>query len=220
VFEFFSLDGISSIHLHILGPMLSRENTNLVQEKFNDLRKCGYKHNLWKNYKSFLRYGFQVNVHHLNIKEHLKKMIVSFLTKALPQEVKNRAIYLYAHLKSTHQLSELPLTIIFEFGGIHHLFWYARTRMEHKRKKSAVHQQKFLERKARKRLLIEAALTAPSVDTDPQSPLKKQRNDKIVNNNAKANSCNYFKQSTIKIAEIKDCNGVIYKAQGKRRSSC
>jgi len=46
VFEFFSLDGISSTHLHILGPMLSRENTNIVQQKFNDLTKCGYKHNL------------------------------------------------------------------------------------------------------------------------------------------------------------------------------
>jgi len=46
VFEFFSQDGISSTHLHILGPMLSRENTNIVQQKFNDLTKCGYKHNL------------------------------------------------------------------------------------------------------------------------------------------------------------------------------
>lgn len=46
VFEFFSQDGISNTHLHILGPMLSRENTNLVQQKFNDLTKYGYKHNI------------------------------------------------------------------------------------------------------------------------------------------------------------------------------
>jgi len=204
VFEFFSQDGISSTHLHVLGPMLSRENTNIVQQKFNDLTKYGYKHNLWRNYKSFLRYGFNVNVDQLHIKEHLKKMIISFVTKALPQEVKNRAIYLYAHLKSTHQLSELPLTIIFEFDGIHHWYEYARARMEHKRKKSVLQKQKFEERKARKRLMVEAAPTAASVDTDLGSPRKKPRNGLVLNNNEKATLGNYFKQSTVKITEIKD----------------
>lgn len=204
VFEFFSQDGISSTHLHVLGPMLSRENTNIVQQKFNDLTKYGYKHNLWRNYKSFLRYGFNVNVDQLHIKEHLKKMIISFVTKALPQEVKNRAIYLYAHLKSTHQLSELPLTIIFEFDGIHHWYEYARARMEHKRKKSVLQKQKFEERKARKRFMVEAAPTAASVDTDLGSPRKKPRNGLVLNNNEKATLGNYFKQSTVKITEIKD----------------
>jgi len=75
--------------------------------------------------------------------------------------------------------------------------------MEHKRKKSAFHQQKFEERKARKRLLVQAAQTAPSVDIDQRSP-RKSHNGYIVNNNEKANSGNYFKQSTIKIIEIKD----------------
>jgi len=117
-----------------------------------------------------------VNVDQLHIKEHLKKMIVSFVTKALPQEVKNRAIYLYAHLKISHKLSELPLTIIFEFDGIHHWYEYARARMEHKRKKSVLHQQKCEERKARKRLLAEAAPPAPSADSEPGSPRKKPRN--------------------------------------------
>lgn len=176
VFEFFSQDGISNTHLHILGPMLSRENTNLVQQKFNDLTKYGYKHNLWRNYKSFLRYGFQVNVDQLHIKEHLKKMIVSFMTKALPQEIKNRAVYLYAHLKRAHDLSELPLTIIFEFDGIYNWYEYARARMEHKRKKSVLQQQKYEERKGRKRLLGEAVPIAPCVITDMGTPRKKARN--------------------------------------------
>jgi len=153
VFQFFSQDGISSHHLHILGPMLSRENTNIVQQKFNDFTKYGYKQNLWKNYKSFLRYGFELNVEQLHIKQHLKKKIVTFSTKSLPEETKNRSIYLYAHLRKCYKLSELSVTIIFEFDGIQRWCEYARSRMELKRQKSVMQLERYRELKARKREL-------------------------------------------------------------------
>lgn len=175
VFQFFSQDGISSPHLHILGPVLSRDNTNLVQQKFNDFTKYGYKHNLWKNYKSFLRYGFKVNVQELHIKEHLKKMIVTFLTKSLPEEIKDRSVYLYAHLKKFHNLSELPLTIIFQFDGIHRWYEYARSRMELKRQKSVMQQERYKELKGRKRELGKATLITPTVNVQLETSWKKAR---------------------------------------------
>jgi hypothetical protein len=175
LFEFFCQDGISGPNLHILGPTLSAENTNFVQKKFNDLTKYGYKHNLWKHYKSFLWYGFQLNLDQLHIKEHLKKMLKAFVTRDLPREMKDRSIYLYSHLKRDHQISELPLTIIFQFDGIYRWFEYARARMEHKRKKSLLWKEKSEKRKGTKRELRTTVLIAPAVVTSPGSPLKKQR---------------------------------------------
>jgi len=173
VFEFFSLEGISSTHLHILGPVLSRENTNLVQQRFNDVTKYGYKHNLWRKYKSFLRYGFEVKVDQLHIKEHLKNVIKKFITKVLPMEVKDRSVYLYAHLKKYYHLSELPLSIIFQYEGTHHLFACARATMEKKRHKALLQLQRWRERNERKK---EESLTipvVPSEETNLGTPRKK-----------------------------------------------
>lgn len=150
VFDFFSLDGISFPHLCILCPMLSRENTCLVQKKFNDLTKYGYKYNLWKNYKSFLRYGFRVNVNSLSTSKHLKSTIRTFIKGTLPKMEKDQSVFLYAHLTNCHRLSELPLKIIFQFHGIDRSYEYAREKMEKKRQKYALQQKRYLERKGRK----------------------------------------------------------------------
>jgi len=131
--------------------MLSLENKQFVQKKFNDFTKYGYKKNLWRNYKSFLRYGFEVDVNQLHVKEHLKQMITKFVTVSLPQEIKDRAVYLYAFLKKYYNLSDLPLTIIFQFNGIFNHYEYARERMEIKRKMFKAQQQRYEERKRRKR---------------------------------------------------------------------
>jgi len=183
VFQFFSQDGISSHHLHILGPVLSRENTNLVQQKFNYFTKYGYKHNLWKNYKSFLRYGFEVNVEQLDIKEHLKKKILTFSTKSLPEEIKNRSIYLYAHLKKCFNLSELPLTIIFEFDGIQRWCGYARSRMELKRQKSVMQLERYRELKAKKREFGKATMITSTLEIQSETSSKNQGKNPVLNDN-------------------------------------
>jgi len=199
VFEFFSQDGISSPNLHILGPMLSDENTNVVQKKFDDLSKYGYKHNVWKHYKSFLRYGFELNVDQLHIKKHLKKMVITFLTQALPREVQDRSVFLYSHLKRCHHLSELPLTIIFQFDGIFHWYEHARARMEHKRIKSVLQQQQYEERKGKKREL-RTALASPVV-TAQGSPLKKQRRNPTLNIQMENSVGNCVELSSLEISE-------------------
>jgi len=183
VFQFFSQDGISNLHLHILGPVLSSENTNLVQQRFSDFTKYGYKHNLWKNYKSFLRYGFEVNVEQLQIKEHLKKKIIAFATKSLPEEIKNRSIYLYAHLKRCYNLSELPLTIIFEFDGIKRWCGHARSRMELKRQRSVLQLERYKELKARKQELGKATLITPTLEIQSETSSKKARKNPVLNEN-------------------------------------
>jgi len=185
VFEFFSLGGISTTHLHILGPVLSRENTNLVQQRFNDVTKYGYKHNLWRKYKSFLRYGFEVKVDQLNIKEHLRNVITKFITKVLPMEVKDRSLYLYAHLKKCYHLSELPLSIIFKYEGTHHLFECARATMGKKRQKALLQWQRWRERNERKKEVSQTIHVVPSEITHLGTPRKNycqihELNDKQV----------------------------------------
>lgn len=136
VLEYFLLDGISAKNLYILGPTLSTENNELVQQKFNKLWKVGYGHQKLKNYRSLLQYGFKVNLHRLTIKNHLKKYLKVIINHKNPREVKDRAVYLYYYLKMACNICELPITVIFAYAGISEHILFARNRLESKRQKA------------------------------------------------------------------------------------
>jgi len=162
IWEFFSQDGISFTHLHMLGPVLSLANTKLVQQRFSNLTKYGYKCSLLNNYKSFLRYGFQVEVDKLKIKEDLRKVIATFTRKALPLEVRNRSLYLYSHLTNCYHLSDLPLQLVFQYEGIDHLFKFVRANLEKRREKILLRRQQYRERVDRKTELDLTTTLVPS----------------------------------------------------------
>jgi len=127
-----------------------------------------------------LRYGFEVNVDALHIKAHLKKMINTFLTTSLPVEVKDRSVYLYSLLKKSYQLSDLPLTIIFQFDGTSEYYDHARDRMEIKRKSFLAQQQKYKKRKEREsdqygKDVLESSKVSVSKDHQYSARMKIQR---------------------------------------------
>jgi len=136
VLEYFLLEGISANNLYILGPTLSRENNELVQQKFNRLWKLGYRSKKWKYYRSLLRYGFKINVDQLIIKNHVKTSLKEFISRKHPRVMKSRATYLYYHLKVVCNISDLPITTIFAYDGSAEYIVEVRKRLEVKRVKA------------------------------------------------------------------------------------
>jgi len=61
--------------------------------------------------------------------------------------MKERCVYLSSLLQKFWNLSDLPMTIIFQFLGMGNHYGYAKKRMEFKRKKFLAWQQKYEERK-------------------------------------------------------------------------
>jgi len=141
VLEYFLLEGISANNLYILGPTLSRENNELVQQKFNRLWKLGYQNKKWKYYRSLLRYGFKINVDQLRIKNQVKTSLKDFISRKHPRDMKSRATYLYYHLKVVCNISDLPINTIFEYDGSTEYIVAARMRLEYKRVKAAEKKQ-------------------------------------------------------------------------------
>jgi len=179
VLEYFLLEGISAKNLYILGPTLSKENSELVQQKFNRLWKLGYDRKKWKNYRSLLLYGFEINVDRLNIKLQVKESLKEFINQKRPLEVRDRAVYLYYLLKVVCNISDLPINTIFEYDGVTEHIVAARARLEYKRKKRIAMSKRNYWRRRRKRSL--------ELGEDPQKQ-KKQRTDSLRNLQAQQSS--------------------------------
>jgi len=76
--------------------------------------------------------------------------------------------------------------------------------MEQKRQKSVLQQQKYKEKKGRKRELGKATPIAPSVEPNLGSPFKKPRKNQELDDNEGSGMRNCIEQSTFKLTEQMD----------------